>query len=252
MIFNLVPAFPLDGGRVFRSILWGISGSLRKSTRWAAALGRSFAWFLIGVGVLSFLFLRTEGGGLYWGGIWLAIIGLFLNNAARGSYQQILIRQALEGEPVRRFMNPQPIVVPPWTDLRHFVEDFVYRYHRKAFPVVAEGRLDGYVSTKALSQYPREEWEMHTVADIMERDWRPLSIAPKDDALKALSKMQSTGASRLLVVEDDQLVGIVSNKDLMRFLQLKLELEGDEDEQQRPQPPLRDARRETETPSSNP
>jgi len=248
LLFNMLPAFPLDGGRVLRSILWGVSGNLRRATYWASLLGRGFAWLLIMLGVLSFLNQN------YFSGIWLAIIGLFLNNAARGSYQQVLVRQALGGEPVRRFMNAQPIVVPPWTDLRHFVEDYAYRYHRKAFPVGSEGRLEGYVSTRMLAEYPREEWEAHTVADVMERDWKALSIAPDADALKALSKMQRTGLSRLLVVEGETLVGIVSLKDLLRFLQMKLELEGDERDNQRPQPPCatRATRRKRVHPTRSP
>jgi Zn-dependent protease/CBS domain-containing protein len=245
LLFNLVPAFPLDGGRVLRSILWGVTGNLRKSTYWASLLGRGFAWLLILGGIF-----RILGGDL--NGLWWMLIGWFVNNAAKGSYQQVVLRQALGGEPVRRFMNPQPIVVPPETSLRDFVEDYVYRYHRKAFPVGAEGRLEGYVSTQMLSQYPRDEWQTHSVADVMERDWKALSIGPGDDALKALSQMQRTGLSRLLVVEGDQLVGIVSLKDLLRFLQLKLELEGEERDDNRPRPPLRDSRRETQAPSSNP
>jgi Zn-dependent protease/CBS domain-containing protein len=245
LLFNIVPAFPLDGGRVLRSILWGATGNLRKATYWASLLGRGFAWLLIALGVLRILDKD-------WNGLWWLLIGWFVNNAARGSYQQVLVRQMLGGEPVRRFMNPQPIVVPPEIDLRRFVEDYVYRYHRKAFPVGAEGRLDGYVSTQALSGVPREEWEAHTVGEMMERDLKALSIRPDDDALKALGKMRRTGLSRLLVVEDGRLVGIVSLKDLLRFLQLKLELEGDERDDGRPRPPLRDSRRESETPSANP
>jgi len=247
LLFNLVPAFPLDGGRVLRSILWGITGSLRRSTYWAALLGRGFGWLLIIGGVLAFFYLHD------WSGIWMAIIGLFVNNAARGSYQQVLVRQALTGEPVRRFMNPQPIVVPPNTTLHQLVEDYVYRYHRKAFPVVADGKLAGYISTQLLSRHPRDEWDLHSVGDVMERDWKPLSIAPDADALNALSKMQRSGLSRLLVVEGEQLVGIVSLKDLLRFLHLKLELEGEESDGDRlAQTPPRDARHESETRSSNP
>jgi Zn-dependent protease/CBS domain-containing protein len=246
LAFNMVPAFPLDGGRVLRSILWGVTGSIRRATRWASLLGRGFAWLLIIAGVLNFLDQN------YLSGFWLAIIGLFLNNAAKGSYQQVLVREALSGEPVRRFMNTQPIVVPPWTDLRHFVEEYVYRFHRKSFPVGADGKLEGYVSTQALSRYPRDEWPAHTVAEVMDHDLTRLSIAPGDDALKALSKMQRTGLSRLLVVEDEKLVGIVSLKDLLRFLQLKLELEGAEGDGNPPRPPLHDSRHETGTPSPNP
>jgi len=231
LVFNMVPAFPLDGGRVLRSILWGATGSLRRSTLWASRIGQGFAWILIGLGVLSFFSHEVVGG------IWFALIGMFLNNAARGSYQQVLIRQALAGEPVSRFMNTEPVVVAPWVTLREWVEDYVYRYHRKAFPVVNDGRLEGIITTQVLSGYPRDEWDRHTVGELMRRDVGALSISPRADALEALGKMQATGSSRLLVTEGDRLVGMVSLKDLLRFLHLKLELEGPGDEEARPAAP---------------
>jgi Zn-dependent protease len=223
LIFNLIPAFPLDGGRVLRSILWAASGKLTKATRWAAMLGQAFAWFLIAYAVWLF-FSRDLVGGL-----WLGLIGMFLNNAARASYQQVLIKQALQGEPVSRFMNTQPIVVPPTLDLRHWVEDYVYRFHRKVFPVASDGRLEGVITTQALSRIPREEWDRHTVTEVMTQDVQPFTISPQADALHALEKMQRTGSSRLVVMEGDRMVGIISLKDLLRFLNLKLELEGTEE-----------------------
>jgi len=228
LIFNMVPAFPLDGGRVLRSILWGASSSLRRATHWASLVGQGFAWFLIGVGVLVMF------SGEIIPGMWLGLIGLFLNNAARSSYQSVLIRQALAGEPVSRFMTRDPIVVPPWMNLREWVEDYVYRHHRKMFPVVADGRLEGVLSTQDLADFPRSQWGEHTVAEAMHRDVEARSISPQIDALHALAKMRSTGVSRLLVVEDGHLVGIVSLKDLLRFLDLKLQLEGPDDEARRP------------------
>jgi CBS domain-containing protein len=111
-------------------------------------------------------------------------------------------------------------------DLLHWVDDFVYRYHHHAFPVAANGRLEGMVTTQTLSQFPRDEWAEHTVGEMMVNDLRAVSIAADTDALEALSKMQRTGSSRLLVTEGDRLLGIVSLKDLLRFLDLKLELEG--------------------------
>jgi Zn-dependent protease/CBS domain-containing protein len=221
LVFNLVPAFPLDGGRVFRSILWGILGNVRRATYWASLLGQSFAWLLILVGVLELVQGKVTQG------IWLGLIGMFLNHAARSSYQQILIRQALAGEPVARFMNRHPVVVSPNLDLRHLVEDFVYRYHRKAFPVASNGHLEGFITTRALERYPKGEWDRHTVAEAMSHDLGAISISPDADALSALGKMQHTGLSRLLVTDSDQLVGIVSLKDLLRFLHLKIELEPD-------------------------
>jgi Zn-dependent protease len=219
LAFNLLPAFPLDGGRVLRAILWAISHNLRRATYWASLCGQGFAWLLIFWGVWMFFHQN------FFGGIWMCLVAMFLNNAARGSYEQVLVRQVLQGETIDRFMNREPIVVPPTLDLRHWVEDYVYRYHRKAFPVGTDGHLEGFVSTQALSSLPREEWDRHTVGEVMRQDLRAISVPPGADALAILSKMQRTGSSRLLVTEGDRLLGIVSLKDLLRYLTLKLELE---------------------------
>ncbi len=226
--FNLIPAFPLDGGRVFRSIVWAISGNLRRATFWASLFGQGFAWLL-----MAWALFNLFSGDLIQA-IWLGLIGMFLNNAARMSYRQVVIREALQGEPVSRFMNREPIVVPPTLDLRHWVEDYVYRFHRKAFPVAADGHVSGYINTNALQRIPRDEWETHTVGEVMRHDLRPLAITPNTDTMEALGRMQRTGASRLLVLDGDQLVGIISLKDLLRFLHLKLELRdsGEDEEQQ--------------------
>ncbi len=223
LIFNLIPAFPLDGGRVLRSILWSTTGSLRRATKWAATAGGIFAWVLIGWGVLNLF----RGHEFIISGLWLIFIGWFLRQAAISSYSQVLVRQILAGESVRRFMNPDPISVPPNMSIRELVDDYVYHYHRKSFPVVENGHPVGYIDTRDLGGVPRGEWEFRTVDEVMRRDLRPYSIRPDADALDALKKMQRTGASRLLVVDGDHLVGILSLKDLLRFLSLKLELEGE-------------------------
>jgi Zn-dependent protease len=223
LIFNMIPAFPLDGGRVLRSVLWGATGKLERATYWASLGGQGFAWFLMAMGIVQFITGNVIGG------IWLGLIGLFLHNAARGAYQQVLVEQALEGEPVRQFMNAAPVVVPPSLDLRHLVEDFVYRHHRQSFPVVADGHVKGIVSVRDLGKCPREQWERHTVGELMHRNVKDVTIAPDAEALEALRQMQRTGARRLLVVEDDHLLGIVSLSDLRRFLQFKLEVEEAED-----------------------
>jgi CBS domain-containing protein len=181
-------------------------------------MGQGFGWMLIGLGVLHLL------AGLLIPGIWYGLIGMFLMNAARGSYKQVLIREALQGETVREFMNPQPISVPSGTDLLHWVDDYVYRYHLKTFPVASNGQLEGVISTRALSRFPRTEWVLHTVGEAMD-NLEPACISPEADAVKALSQMMSTGSSRLLVAEGDHLVGIISLKDLLRFLDLKMELQ---------------------------
>ena len=218
--FNMIPAFPLDGGRVLRSILWGVTGNFRRATYWASLSGQTFAWLLIVWGLMQFF------AGNWLGGIWLSMIGLFLNTAAQSGYQQVLVKQALQGEPVRRFMNSDPIVVPRSLDLLQWVEDFVYRHDRKTFPVISKGHLEGYIDTTMLARIPRGEWDRHTVGEVMQHDLTALTISPDADALAALGKMQRSGVSCLLVTLDDRLVGIISLSDLLRFLNLKLELEG--------------------------
>lgn len=230
LVFNLVPAFPLDGGRVLRSILWGVTGNLRRATYWSSLAGRGFAGLLIAWGVLTIM------AGLLMQGLWLSLIGLFLSNAAHAGYQQVLIRQMLEGEPVSRFMNRNPIVVPPSISLLEWVEDYVYRYHHKAFPVVVDDHLEGLVSTRQLTAFPRSDWDIHTVAEAMKTDLKDITLAPDADALQALERMQRQEAERLLVTEDGRLVGLISLRDLLGFLNLKLELEGDEGDFSPPRP----------------
>lgn len=220
LIFNLLPAFPLDGGRVLRAILWAVSGRIRWATYWATISGRLFAWFLIFVGVFQIV------GGNFIGGIWLGLIGLFLSNAAQSGYQQVLVRQLLQREPVARFMTESPISVPPWLTLREWVDAYVYRYHYKGFPVVAEdGTLLGLITTDQLAEIPRDEWSQVRVRDVMLTDLDKISISPHANAYSALEKMKRVGLGRLLVVEGAELVGMVSLRDLLRMLQLKLELE---------------------------
>jgi hypothetical protein len=157
LAFNLLPAFPLDGGRVLRSILWGTMKNLRRATYWASLAGQAFAWLFIVWGIMQFF------AGNWLGGIWMGLIGMFLNNAAQSSYRQILVRQSLKGEPVSRFMNPDPITVPPSLNLHDWVEDYVYRFHHRAFPVASEGHLLGIITTGALAGVPRAEWDSHMV-----------------------------------------------------------------------------------------
>jgi CBS domain-containing protein len=195
---------------------------VRRATLWASAVGQAFAWLLIGWGVVEFFSHEWVGG------IWSVLIGLFLSGAARSGYQQVLIRQALQNEPVTRFMNRDPIVVAPTLDLLHWVEDFVYHYHHRAFPVVNEGRLEGLITTQILSRIPRAEWVDHTVGEIMATDLGAVTISANAGALEALEKMQRTGSSRLLVTDGERLLGMIGLKDVLRFLDLKLELEGTE------------------------
>jgi Zn-dependent protease/CBS domain-containing protein len=220
--FNMVPAFPLDGGRVLRSVLWRYRGSLRQATRITSQIGAAFGVALIAVGILAFM------GGNAIGGMWYFLIGMFLRGAAQMSYQQLLLRQALEGERVSRFMKTDPITVPPELPIDALVNDYVYRHTHKMFPVVDAGKLLGCVTTQGIRGVPREAWHERKVRDIVEPCSGANTVRPDADAMKALANMARQQVSRAMVVDDGRLVGMITLKDMMQFLSTKIELEGED------------------------
>lgn len=200
--FNLIPAFPLDGGRVLRSALWYWKGNVSRSTRIASAIGPGFGVLLIVAAVWQ---LWT---GNFIAAMWWFLIGLFLRDAAESSYRQLVIRQTLEGEPVRRFMRTDPVTVSPNLSIEDLVEDYVYKKHFKMFPVVPEGSetLAGCVTTSAVKKVPREEWNRHTVREVLQPCTAENTISLDTDAVKALAQISRSGLSRLMVVDHDHLV----------------------------------------------
>jgi Zn-dependent protease len=218
-VFNLVPAFPLDGGRILRALLWAWKGSLRWATRVASTIGGGFGILLVAFGIY-----RAVTGDVT-GGMWSALLGLFVYVAAQASYQQVLMREGLRGIPVRRLMTPSPVAVPPDISLAQLIDDYLYRYHHKMFPVVEDGRLVGCVSLSDIKTIPRERWASTTVSSVMQPCTPATAISPDADAMDVLSTMHRTQNSRLLVTEGDRLVGVLTLKDMLEFLSLKLELE---------------------------
>lgn len=221
LVFNLIPAFPLDGGRILRAILWGLGKNLRRSTRISSTIGAGFGWLLIGLGILQLL------SGLLLNAVWWVLIGLFLKNAAGSAYQQVVVRRLLEGHTVQEFMRKDPVAIPADTKLHEAVENYIYRHHYKAYPVMEEEQLVGLFTTRQVKSVQRDEWETKTVSELAENVSDKNSIAPEEDIMKAMAKMRSSQASRLLVTEGGQLLGILSLKDLLEFIGLKIELEED-------------------------
>lgn len=219
LVFNIIPAYPLDGGRVLRALLWKWKGNVRWATRIASQIGSGFGIALIAFGVIRVIFADFIGG------IWSFLIGSFLRNAAAMSYQQVVLREALRGSSVRRFMKEDVVTVPRQTSVADLVENFFYKYHFRMFPVVDDGRVTGCVFTRDVSRVPREEWTRQTVTAIAESCSPETSVTPDTDAVDALGRMHRTGASQLLVMEGDRLAGILTLQDLLRFLALKVELE---------------------------
>ncbi|MGE5293224.1 MAG: site-2 protease family protein [Solirubrobacterales bacterium] len=219
-VFNMLPAFPLDGGRVLRAILWSIKRDLRWATRVASSIGSGIGLLLIVLGLFTFI----SGG--FVAGIWYFLIGMFIRSAAEMSYRQVLLRRALGGEPISHFMETNPVTVPPTITVRDLVNDYFYRYHHKMFPVSGDGNLAGCITSQQIRDIPREQWEQRSVQDVLVPCSRETTIPPDTDALEALSIMNRTGNSRLMVADGEHLVGIVTMKDMLKFLNLKIDLEG--------------------------
>ncbi len=232
--FNLIPGFPLDGGRVLRSIIWHLKGDLRKATHAASRVGAGFGMGLVGLGIAQILLLWNAVGGVWW-----ILIGLFIRGAAKRGYQQVLMRQALTGEPVERFMRSDPVTVSPDLTLSELVEEYVYRHHYKMYPVVKDGELLGCVTTRNVQDVPRDEWSSKTVGDVAASCGGDNTVSPDTDAVDALAQMRREKVSRLIVRRDGQLAGVLTLKDLLEFLSLKLELEGEEKPNLPERPPNR-------------
>jgi Zn-dependent protease/predicted transcriptional regulator len=219
--FNLLPAFPLDGGRVLRSILWAAKGNLKWATKIASALGSAFGLFLIIFGVINFL------GGNALGGVWYFLIGMFIHSASKTSYKQMLIRKTLEGEQVNKFMKSEVVAVPASVSVQELVTNYFYKHHFKMFPVSNDGHIVGCVTSQQIKDVPRDNWERYTVGELAQPCTDENTVSPQTDAMQALTIMNRTGNSRLIVMDKDQLVGLITLKDMLKFLALKIDLEGE-------------------------
>ena len=216
-VFNLVPGFPLDGGRVLRSIIWAGTGSLRRATEIASYVGQGVGFLLMIWGVS-----RLLGGDLF-GGLWTAFIGWFLNSAAETTRQQQVVTENLRGVQVATLMNPEPPIASPQMSVQEFVFDHVLRQGQRALLVADGGRLLGIVSITDAKELPHDAWTTTPVATIMTPV--PLkTIGPDADLSSALQLLVDGTLNQLPVVQGGQVVGLLSRADVLRFLQLRAEL----------------------------
>lgn len=220
-VFNMVPAFPLDGGRVLRAFLWKRRGNLKSATITASRSGSFFGTLFIVFALFNFI------GGNYIVSIWWFLIGMFLKNAASMSLQQMLVKRILQGEPASKFMTSSPICLDLTQNLQEIVENYVYKTHHKVYPVVNRGMLVGIVTTRLIKEIPIEQWHNTSANEIMQPITPENTISPDLDAMDALSLMNRTGNSRLIVAKDGQLSGILSLKDILELLSLKIDLDSD-------------------------
>ncbi len=226
-LFNLIPAFPLDGGRVLRSILWAISRNLRQATRWASAIGQGFGWLMIVAGVaMAFGVTLPVLGTGFINGLWFAFIGWFLINAAAQSYQQVLIEDLLEGVPVTRLMHQPAQAVSPDMPVSTLVYDHIMPQEERAFPVLDGGRLLGMVYADDLRKTDRQHWDTTRVRDVMVPEQDLDELTPRQDAMEAFQKMASRDMRQMPVVDHGQLVGVLRRSDILRWLKVQSDTAG--------------------------
>ncbi len=220
-LFNLIPGFPLDGGRVLRSILWAITHNLRRATRWASAVGQGVAWLMIAAGIAMVfgLDLPILGTGLI-SGLWLAFIGWFLNNAAAQSYQQVVIEDALDGVPVVQLMRTNPPAVPATISVGSLVQDYIMGTDDQSFPVMDGDQLAGIVTLEDVQKVPHAQWTATTVRQIMTPADKMAEVTPDEDAAEAMRELTERDVRQLPVVSDGRLVGMLRRRDIARWLQL--------------------------------
>jgi Zn-dependent protease/predicted transcriptional regulator len=220
-LFNLVPGFPLDGGRVLRAVMWGITGDIHRATRWASLGGQVFAWLLIAAGASMMLGVHVPvfGTGLI-PGMWLAFIGWFLNNAALISYRQLLVREVLEDVPVTRLMQTRFTRLAPDITVETLVHDHLLGGEQRAFPVFDGNHFLGVVCLQDIREVSREEWPRTRADQIMTPAEKLAYPEPRDDAATVLERLARRQVNQLPVLEHGELRGFVRREDIMRWLSL--------------------------------
>jgi len=213
-LFNLVPAFPLDGGRVLRAVLWHRNGDILKATETAARSGAIIAYVLMGLGVLALFQEATVTG------LWQIMIGVYILIAARSGYQAQLARVAFEDKFVGALMARNPVVVSPALTLAECVNQVMLRYGVRFLPVLDDGVLLGHIDQNILFGIDRENWSQTRVDDVFVGLNDAHTVAPDMPVQDLMSLISQTGQRKFLVVENDTLVGVITLADLMHYLQV--------------------------------
>lgn len=213
-IFNLLPGFPLDGGRVLRAGLWSFTDNLRRATQWASMTGQAIAFTLIFIGLLW-----TLRGGL--DGLWFVFIGWFLQDAARTAYRQIVVREMLQDVPISRLMTHNYHPVSPDLTLDQVVSQYVLGSDDHAYPVIENDKLVSIVCLHDIRVVPSAERSNTTVRETMSTDLH--TVQAQDDAAQALNLLTAHELRQLPVIENGQLVGMIRRSDILRFLRFQAE-----------------------------
>ncbi|MCH7522354.1 MAG: CBS domain-containing protein, partial [Chloroflexi bacterium] len=219
-IFNMLPGYPLDGGRVLRASLWARTGSMLRATRWAARVGTLIAFGLMALGVLSAL------AGNWLGGVWFIVIGWFLRNVSEASYQQQLFRNTLEGTKVGQLINRSFNAASPDMNLNTLVQEYMLARSQRSVPIVVGTELLGLVTMRDLKRVPRDEWEVTSVFRAMTPREKLHQVDAREEITLALEIMAKENVNQLPVLEFGRFVGFVTRADVMRLMQVRSELGG--------------------------
>ena len=213
----MIPGFPLDGGRVLRSIIWGVTDNLDNATRWASYMGQGFGYLL-----MAFGFALVLAGQLV-GGLWMIFIGWFLTGAARSSYQQLMIREALSGVRVEQVMTTDVPVIPADMSVRQFVDDQLLRHEYSCYPVTQGEDIIGVIGAEEVRRVPSSKWNEATVGEVKHDIDMGYEVEEDDDAWEAVTKLTSPEVCRLLVVDEQgHLKGTVGRDAVFRLVQTKI------------------------------
>lgn len=215
--FNMIPGFPLDGGRVFRSLLWRFSGNYRRSTRIATQVGRSVGYLFI-LGGISVMFLLHD----WIGGLWLAFIGWFLENAASASYRQVQWREELRGLTARQVMTSDYPVVPPQATVTQLVQG-IFASGRHFFLVADDGKLKGILTLPNIKSVSQQNWDTTQVKEIMTPGDKLVVAHPDQEALSILEQMVENDINEMPVVTEGRVIGLITRDSLLRFIRIRSE-----------------------------
>ena len=212
--FNLIPGFPMDGGRVLRAFLWQKSGDYLSATRKASKAGERIALFFI---ILGFISLFTG----YLGSVWLLLIGWFLYTAAQSSYQQATAKGILAGVKIKNVMTSEVITANSDTLLSELVDNYFLRYGYSGFPIVEGDKVVGIINLKGIKEVPKDRWASTSARDVMQVLDSSLVISEDDDVSIILERMVHEDKGRFLVINNDRLIGLITRSGIARFLQIK-------------------------------
>lgn len=217
-IFNMLPGFPLDGGRVLRGLIWWITGNVKRATTIAARVGQIVAFLIILYGVMQFF----SGSGF--GGLWLAFIGWFLLSASRESYAQMAIAEGLRGLRVTDVMSRDYATVDAYSNLQTFAEEHLMRTGRRFFVVSLNGRPEGIITPAEIASVPRARWPYTTVADVMRPLDRVRTVNAGTPITDALELMAGQDLNQLPVVDNGSLIGVISRAHVLQLIQTRAQL----------------------------